>query len=205
MSKYPQDGGSICWFYDYCVDRGIRGIFFRGGKVTFSDFFFHGVKCFFPVENFHFDRPKTNFSHSEKWKAKKKKKKRKKSLLPIFLLFLLPFPILPFLFQFSFFSPSFCSSFPFFSLASHFLVGQQKFPCQKSRGGVWWVLCPACPPTCYEAVHWCETAELHGAFPLAGDQVRNVWHMSCWTWVPTRWLPREKGWQPLLVISIMFS
>ena len=54
---------------------GVTGIFFRGGKVIFPDFF-PSMKCFFLVENFHFGRPKTNFSGFEKWKAKKKKKKK---------------------------------------------------------------------------------------------------------------------------------
>ena len=53
------------------IIRGVRGKFFRGGKIIFPDFF-PGVKCFFPVENFHSGRPKTNFSGFEKWKAKKK-------------------------------------------------------------------------------------------------------------------------------------
>ena len=66
--------------------RGVTGKFFWGGKVIFPDFF-PGVKCFFPVENFHFGRPKTNFSHFQKWKAKQKQqnktkqKKNKGSLL----------------------------------------------------------------------------------------------------------------------------
>ena len=60
--------------------RGVTGKFFWGGKVIFPDFFFFaGVKCFSPVQNFHFGRPKTNFSRFEKWKAKKKKKKKKKT------------------------------------------------------------------------------------------------------------------------------
>ena len=41
--------------------RGVTGKCFWGGNVIFSDFF-PGVKCFFPVENFHFGRPKPNFS-----------------------------------------------------------------------------------------------------------------------------------------------
>ena len=57
----------------YVPHRGVSGIFFRRGKVVFPDFF-PGVKCFFPVENSNFGRPKTNFSGFEKWKAKKKKK-----------------------------------------------------------------------------------------------------------------------------------
>ena len=47
------------------VIRGITGIFFRGGQLIFPDFF-PGVKWFFPVENFHFGTPKTNFSGFEK-------------------------------------------------------------------------------------------------------------------------------------------
>ena len=46
--------------------RGVRGIFFRGDKVIFPDFF-PGEKCFFPVENSHFGRPKANFSGFQKW------------------------------------------------------------------------------------------------------------------------------------------
>ena len=94
-----------------------------GGKVIFHDFF-PGVKCFFLVENFHFGRPKTNFSCFEKWKAKKKKSS------PHFVTFHFP----PSFLQFSFFS----SPFPPFSLFSLLLfsryVGQQKFPSQKSLG-----------------------------------------------------------------------
>ena len=48
--------------------RGIRGIFFRGGKAIFLEFF-PGVKCYFLVENFHFGRRKTNFSGFKKWKT----------------------------------------------------------------------------------------------------------------------------------------
>ena len=86
-----------------------RKIFSEGGKVIFPDFF-PGVKCFFPVENFHFGRSKTNFSAFEKWKAKKKKKKVPSSfcnfpsfhfqfstfLFTIFLLFFPIFPTFPF-------------------------------------------------------------------------------------------------------------
>ena len=43
-------------------NKGVTGKIFWGGKVIFPDFF-PGVKCFFPVENFHFGRPKTNFIH----------------------------------------------------------------------------------------------------------------------------------------------
>ena len=92
--------------------RGIRGKFFRGGKIIFPEFF-PGVKCFFLVENSHFGRSKTNFSGFEKWKAKKKKKRSS----PHFLTCppsIFNFP--PSLFRFSFFSSLFSLfSFPVFS------------------------------------------------------------------------------------------
>ena len=50
------------------TSRGVRGIFFRGGKVIFPDFF-PDVKRFFPVENSHF----LVVLKSEKQKKKKKK------------------------------------------------------------------------------------------------------------------------------------
>ena len=72
------------------------------------------MKCFFPVENFHFGRLKANFSGFEKWQAKKKKKRSSPHFItfppyifnfPTFLftifLFLLnfhPFPFFPCLF-----------------------------------------------------------------------------------------------------------
>ena len=79
--------------------RGVTGIFFWGGKVIFPDYF-PGVKCFFPVENSHFGRPKTNLRRFQKRKAKKKKKSS-----PLFITFptsISNFP--PSLLQFSFFS-----------------------------------------------------------------------------------------------------
>ena len=48
-----------------------KRIIFQRGPNNFS-----GVKCFFPVENSHFRRPKTNFSGFEKWKTKKQKTKQ---------------------------------------------------------------------------------------------------------------------------------
>ena len=68
IQLYAESAGGI-------VVRGVTGIFFWGGKVIFPDFF-PGVKCFFPVENSHFGRPKTNFRRFQKWKAKKKKNKQ---------------------------------------------------------------------------------------------------------------------------------
>ena len=101
---------------------GVRGIFFRGAKSFFL--------TFSPAENSHFDRPKTNFSG--KAKSKKKKKKRSPLLIVTFPPSIFNFP--PSLFPFSFFYAP-------FSLASLFLVGQQKFPSQKSLGA----LCPLTP------------------------------------------------------------
>ena len=110
------------------IDRGIKGIFFRGGKVIFPDFF-PRVNCFFRVEDSHFGRLKTNFSGFEKWKAKKKKKKVSSPHFVAFSSSILNFP--PSFFRFSFSSP--------FSLASLFPVGQQKFPGEKYR-------CYSAPP-----------------------------------------------------------
>ena len=121
-----------CW-----KTGGVTEKFFWGGKLIFPDFF-HGVKCFFPVENFHFGSPKTNLSGFEKWEAKKKKKKKKKKVLSSFCNFstfhfqFSTFPFTIFLLFFSIFTPS------HFFLASFFPVGQQKFPNQKSLGE----LCP---------------------------------------------------------------
>ena len=112
------------WIWSYIQGHNKRNIFQRGH----SHFSWY-EKGSFPVENFHFGRPKTNFSGIEKWKAKKKKE-----VLSSFCNFS------SFHFQFSNFPFSifllFCSIFSFF-LASLFPVGQQKFPCQKSLGAFW--------------------------------------------------------------------
>ena len=58
----------------------LRSIELRGVTGKFFQIFFPGEKCFFPVENFHFGRPKTNFTgvlKSEKQKKRKEKKKKK--------------------------------------------------------------------------------------------------------------------------------
>ena len=103
-----------------------RKILLRG-QSHFS-LFFPDVKCFFPVENFHFGWPKTNFS--EKWKAKQTKQniktkkkqtnkqtnknKTKKKSSPHFVTFPLSiFNFPPSLLQFSFFSSQFSHLFPF--------------------------------------------------------------------------------------------
>ena len=129
-------------------ERSAQGwkIFLRG-QCHFS-WFFPGVKYFFPVENFHFGSPKTNFSGFEKWKVKtktkkqteQKKKRKKKVLCSFWTFFHLQFSIfhLPFSI-FLLFSP-----FSIFFLCSFFPVGQHKFP----RSKVFWgALCPACYAT----------------------------------------------------------
>ena len=115
---------SLYHFY-YSLHQGHNRKIFWVGKVIFPDFF-PGAKCFFPVENFHFVRPKTNFSHLI---LKTEKKERKKKKTPHFVTF--PPSILnisPSLSQFSFFF----TPFPFFSLPIFFQIGQQKFPRRKS-------------------------------------------------------------------------
>ena len=114
------------------------GAYFSEGQSHFD--FFPGVKCFFPVENSPFGRPKLNSRRFKKWKAKKKKKKVLTSFYDIsyFKFFhRIPFynNFLLFLF-FSIFTP-----FPFF-LPSFFPIRQQKIPGQKSQ---WGALCPPVP------------------------------------------------------------
>ena len=118
--------------------RGVTGIFFWGGKVIFPDFF-PGVKCFFPVENSHFGRPKTNFRRFQKWKAKKKKKK--KVLTSFSDVFLLPFPI--FHLFFSIFTP-----FPFFPCL-FFPDTSANISRSEVSGGALCPPCPPPPPACY--------------------------------------------------------
>ena len=49
--------------------------------------------------------------------------------------------------------------------------------------------------------HWCTSAPLRGALPLARYRVHNIKGMSNRTRVSTRWWRREKGWWPLLEIT----
>ena len=83
--------------------RGITGKVFWGGKVIFPDFF-PSWNAVFPVENFHFGRPKISFSHFEKWK--------KKSSSPYFGTF--PPSIFNFHLPFDNFPSQFPPPFPFF-------------------------------------------------------------------------------------------
>ena len=124
-------------YFAELLHRGVTGNFFWWGKVIFPDFF-PDVKCFFPVGNFHFGRPKTNCGHFVKWKAKKKKKSS-----PHFE----TFP--SFHFQFSIFL-LFSSNFPPFSF----------FPCLFFPGG-WQEISPSevfgghSAPTCYATASTC--------------------------------------------------
>ena len=56
-----------------------RKIFSEGAKSFFLIMIFSQREMFFPVENFHFGRLKTNFSGFEKWKAKKQKQTNKQT------------------------------------------------------------------------------------------------------------------------------
>ena len=60
------------------INQGRNRTIFLRGQSHFS-WFFPRRKMFFPVENFHFGRPRTNFSGFEKWKAKKKQNKTKQN------------------------------------------------------------------------------------------------------------------------------
>ena len=109
-----------------------RKIFLRG-QSNFS-WFFSQHEMHFPGRNFHFGRPKTNFSVF--WKVRRRKKKRSSPHFVTFPPSIFNFP--PSLLQFSFLSSQFSPLFPFF-LASFIPVGQQKLPGQKFLGA----LCPS--------------------------------------------------------------
>ena len=86
------------------VQERNRKFFLRGQRHFFWFFFLPGVKCFFPVENYHFGRPKTNFNGFEKWKKKVLSSFCNFPSFHFQLLFL----------QFSFFSSPPFPPFPFF-------------------------------------------------------------------------------------------
>ena len=99
--------GMYIWYLEM-EDGGITERIFRGGQSHFFRIFFPGVKCFFPIGNFHFGRHKTNFGHFEKWKKKKEKKKRSSPHLLTFPLICNFPPYFPcFLLHFLFFLPLF--------------------------------------------------------------------------------------------------
>ena len=133
-----------------------RYIFLRG-IVIFPDFF-PGVKCFFPAENSHFGRPKTNFRHFQKWQAKKKKKKKKRVLTSFynfsyfhFKFFHLPFYNFPSLF--SIFTPFPLFPCPFFADTSAKISRSEVF-----GGGTLGALCP--PPPSPRLLRHCREHQL---------------------------------------------
>ena len=133
-----------------CMGNGINSCGVPQGQGRKRNIFQRGQINFFPGDNFHFGRPKTNLSGFLKVKSKQTNKqtnkkqtktnnnKQKKVLSSFsnFSSFHFQFSTFPFSF-----SLLFCSVSPFF-LGSLFPVGQQKFAGQKS-------LPPAPPPACY--------------------------------------------------------
>ena len=121
------------------------------------------MKCFFLVENFHFGRPKSNFSGFEKWKAKKKKKKKKVlSSFCNFSTFHFQFSTFPFTIFLLFFSIS--TPFPFFPCLL--------FPCRSaeiSRSEESLGVAPACYAT--------------------ARRERDVPAPHIWTWDPRHLIP----------------
>ena len=117
---------------------GVRGIFFRGGKVTFSRFF-SAWNLLFPAKNFKFSilvDPKQISAVSKKWQKKKKKKKKGPMLIFINFHFNFQFPTSSLL---NF--PHFPLHFPFFPCPS-FPGRSAKIPGEKYQGGT-------LPPACY--------------------------------------------------------
>ena len=123
---------------------GVRGVFFRGGKVIFPDFF-PSVKCFFLVGISHFGTPKTNFSGFEKWKKKKKKKKKGKKKGPLLIFHFVTFPTSVFNFPPSLSRFSFSSPFSLFLLPSFSRWVSRDFLVISVRGhSAPWLLCHCC-------------------------------------------------------------
>ena len=117
-----------------CFIQGHNRHIFLKGQSNFS-WFFSRLKMFFPVENSHFGRSKTNFRHFQKWKAKKKKKKSS-PLFWKFSYFHFQFYTFPFTIFLLFF-PSF-THFPFFSLPLFSWYVSKNFPIRS----LWVALCP---------------------------------------------------------------
>ena len=116
-----------------------RHIFLRG-QSHFS-WYFSQREMFFPVENSHFGKPKTNFCRFQKWKAKKKKKKKKgpHHFLYNFSYFHFQFSTFPF-YNFPSFLLNFHSFYHFsLSLFSRYVI--KNFPVRS----LWGALCPPAP------------------------------------------------------------
>ena len=97
-------------------------MFFKGGKVTFPNFF-PSVKCFFPSRNFHFGTPKQISMVSKNDRQKKKRP----LLIYIPSLFHFQFSSSPFTISLLFLS-IFPFSLPLFSLSSSFSLFLSLFP-----------------------------------------------------------------------------
>ena len=161
-SDFHQQNSMIC-------NQGRNRKIFLGGQSHFS-WLFPGVKCFFPVENFHF----RSFLLFWKVKSKKKKKKKKKVLYSFSNFPLLPsiFNFPPSLLQFSFFSSPFPPPlFPFFPCL--FFPGRSA---KISRSEVSGDTLPP-PPACYATVcNWfCSHSSNHSpGGPLQGCNYKEV-------------------------------
>ena len=114
--------------------RGIRGIFFRRGKVTFPDFSRHEMLFFFPVEiSILVDAKQIKFH----WLQKSDKQKKKSPLL-IFV----PFPLTIYISSFSFPFFFFSSPFSLFSWPLFSQLASKNFLVKNVCGAL-------CPPACY--------------------------------------------------------
>ena len=144
------------WVCHYCIsNQGCNRHILLRGRSYFSSFFARR-KMFFPSKNSHFGRPKTNFHHFQKWKAKKKKKSS-----PLFITFptsISNFP--PSLLQFSFFSSQFSPLFLFLSIFTPFPLPLFFWYVSKNFlvRSLWGALCPpVLPPVTQLSAIRCET------------------------------------------------
>ena len=134
FSTLYRSASATGYYYTNCIlfvwfsskISGVRGLLFRGGKVTFPDFSRLEI-CIYPVIIAHFGTPQTNFSGFQKVTSKKIIKQGSSASF----LYLFPslFDFHVFLFKVSFFSSPFSlSSWPLFSP-----VGQQKTKNKKQK------------------------------------------------------------------------
>ena len=124
----------------------------RKEEAKSFSWFFSQREIFFPVENFHFGRPKTSFSGFEKWKEKEKRKifSSFSSFHFIFKLFLSSIFNFPSsLLWYSFFSSPFSTLFPFFPCL--FFPGRSVEISRSELSGGHYAPCPRL------LRHWCQT------------------------------------------------
>ena len=135
----------------WCPTNGVTGIFSRGGKLTFPNFFFTAWFMLCPSKNCPFcilvDPNKFQWFQKKKSEKQTNRKKKGGVLCTFSYFFFFTFLFSNFdLFPSKF--PSFLSIFPFF-LVLLFPVGQQKFPGEKCGGGALCLLpvivMPLCP------------------------------------------------------------